>query len=221
MENCCGSDELKYISEDSLLQNMGRSLSKCRISPEKYMYETNDPLLVPGRDSEGESDFKREITPTSRITLETINPDTIEFIPHKKKIIDAKVVDVYDGDTCTIIYEYGNEFLKTKIRVLGVDTPEKSVRGALNNTDIGDLEERAGEYVKESVVDLIGDKIIKVKMNKFDKYGGRINGIIYLPIGSGYITLKDYLVSKKYAKPYLGGKKEPWTSEELVYILNN
>lgn len=153
--------------------------------------------------------------------LEKVDPDTIEFIPHRKKIINAKVVDVYDGDTCTVVYEYGREFLKTKIRVLGVDTPEISLKGELNNTEIGDLEEKAARRVKESVVELIGDKIIKVKMNKFDKYGGRINGIIYLPIESGYITLTDYLVSKKYAKPYLGGKKEAWTVEELEYILNN
>jgi len=194
-------------------------MGNCCTGESKYI---SDDLLITPRDLESTSDKKD--------TLETVDPDTIEFIPHKKEIIEAKVVDVYDGDTCTIIYSYGSEFLKTKIRVIGVDTPEMSVRGELRGTDIGNLEQKAGTHVKKAVIDLIEGKILKVKMNKFDKYGGRINGDIYLELpenftpdkdGTRCLTLTDFLISKKYARKYSGDKKEAWTEEELNYILEN
>ena len=153
--------------------------------------------------------------------LKKVDPGTVELLPRKKEIIKARVIDVYDGDTCTIIYVYKSVVLGAKIRVLGVDTPEKSVRGKLRGTEIGDLEEKAGLHVTNKVEKLIGGKLISVKMNKFDKYGGRVNGSIFLPKGSKYATLTEYLISKKYAKEYYGTEKEEWTTEELQYILNH
>lgn len=155
------------------------------------------------------------------LTLERLESGDIEILPYKKKKIPAKVVSVYDGDTCTIIYPYGKEFLKTKIRVSGVDTPELSVRGETRGSELGELEEKAALHVKNVVQNLIEGKIIDVKMNKFDKYGGRVNGNIFLPEDCGYETLTEFLVVKKYAREYSGQKKENWTKEELEYILEN
>ena len=52
-------------------------------------------------------------------TLENINCEEISDVPQQDKIIQAKVVDVYDGDTFTIVYCHGNEFLKLKLRFFG------------------------------------------------------------------------------------------------------
>jgi endonuclease YncB( thermonuclease family) len=157
-----------------------------------------------------------------KYTLENFDHTTIEFIPCRKEFIYAKVIDVYDGDTCTILYEYENIFLKTKIRINGVDTPEKRIKGPLKNTDIGNLQKKAAIHVKNDVVNLLENKIVKVVMNKFDKYGGRVNGDIYLPEEcNSNKTLADYLISKKYAKKYSGKKKELWTEKELLFILEN
>ena len=153
--------------------------------------------------------------------LDNSTLETVELFPHKNKIIEADVKDVYDGDTFTIFYVYKGVVLGTKIRLLGVDTPEVSLRGELNNTEIGDLEEKAAIHVKNQVVNLIKDKRLKVKLKKFDKYGGRVIGTLFLPPNTGYDTLTDYLISKKYAKPYKGNKKEPWTQDELNFILQN
>ena len=154
-------------------------------------------------------------------TLENFDHTTIDFIPHRKEIIDARVIDCYDGDTLTLLYSYGEEFLKTKIRVIGIDTPEIRVLGALKGTSIGNLEQEAAVHVKNDVKNLVENKILKVRMDKFDKYGGRINGVIFLPPETGYNTLTDYLIAKRYAKQYSGNKKEEWTREELNYILEH
>lgn len=161
--------------------------------------------------------------------LEEVDPKEIDHVPHKNKIIRARVVDVYDGDTCTVIFGYGNSFLKFKIRVLGVDTPEKVVRGYdrddSEEVEMAKLEEEAGEFVAEKVRNIIDQKILDIKIKKWDMYGGRLNGEIFLDTvleksEPGY-TLSDYLLDKKYAKPYTGrGKKEKWTQEELGYILS-
>ena len=41
----------------------------------------------------------------------------------------AKVLDVYDADTCTLLIDVGfNIHLKEKVRLLGIDTPEIKTR---------------------------------------------------------------------------------------------
>lgn len=155
------------------------------------------------------------------VTLSSVLPESIDSVPRRGQIIDARVIDVYDGDTCTVIFEYYGGYLKTKLRILGVDTPEVRLRGEIKNTEIGQLEQLAGKYVKEKVQGLIQSKIIQIRMDKHDKYGGRINGMVFLPNECDYTTLTEYLLDKKYAKPYNGGKKEAWTEGELNYILEN
>ena len=153
--------------------------------------------------------------------LYKVNPDDIPLIPYKDEIIDARVVDVYDGDTCTILYSNQGVIVKEKIRVLGIDTPEKVVKGERHGTPLGELEERAAEHVQQKVEKLLLDKLICVKRTKFDKFGGRHNGELYFPLNYEWGTLTEYLDSNKYGKVYTGKKKEPWTEEELEYILNN
>jgi len=153
--------------------------------------------------------------------LYKINPDTVPFIHHKGEIIEARIVDVYDGDTITVLYMYQNIPMKKKIRVLGIDTPEKIVRGKKKGTYLGNLEEAAGNHVKNKVEVLLNEKIIPLEIQKNDKYGGRLNGVVYFPPGSEWETLTDYLLANKYGRPYSGDEKKDWTEEELIYILNN
>lgn len=150
-------------------------------------------------------------------SFEWPEPKSIPSIPFKRQRINAFVCNVYDGDTCSVIFRFGGDFLKYKIRVLGVDTPEVSIRGEKNNTPIGDLEEEAGKYVRDKVKDLIEGRECDVIFDKWDKYGGRVNGTIFI---NGDVTLTDYLLQKGYAKPYEGKKKETWTTEQLEEILS-
>ena len=154
------------------------------------------------------------------------DPDWIPSTPYKNKMIYAKVVDVYDGDTFTVIIMYGDLPMKLKIRLQGVDAPELVVKkqaGKVYTTEqleLIELEMRAGAHVRDKVKKLIEGKEVIVKLIKCDKYGGRQVGAVYLKPQS-YETLTEYLLSKRYGKPYQAQKKEDWSKSELTYILEN
>lgn len=145
----------------------------------------------------------------------------INSVPFKNERIVVKVTSVYDGDTCTILINRGKDvFDKLNVRVLGIDAPEVNLKGDAKNTPIGKLEMRAGAHVRDKVKPLIEGKECSVVLKKWDKYGGRVVGEIYLP--GEEITLSEYLLGKRYAKVYTGKvKKDEWTRQELNYILKN
>src|SRR6185503_9243546 len=110
-----------------------------------------------------------------RDKLNKISENEVDFIPLKNEKVLCKVVDVYDGDTCTIIYMV-NEYtpVKTKIRIDGIDTPEK--RKGKKTTP---LENEVGHLIADYVSSLILNKILFVVITDFDKYGGRMLGRLY------------------------------------------
>ena len=83
----------------------------------------------------------------------------------------VKCVEVYDGDTITIILYLFNSFYKFKVRLLHINTPEIRTK----NLD----EKKAGFEARDYLRGLILNKIIKIKCGKFDKYG-RLLGEIFL-----------------------------------------
>lgn len=154
------------------------------------------------------------------------NPEWIPSTPYKNKMIYAKVVDVYDGDTFTVIIMYGDVPMKLKVRLQGVDAPELVVKREKNRVysaqeeELIELEMKAGAHVRDKVKKLIEGKEVIIKLLKCDKYGGRQVGTVYLKPQS-YETLTEYLLSKRYGKPYQAQKKEDWKKEELLYIISN
>lgn len=141
--------------------------------------------------------------------LKNANPDDIPALPRKGELIDCRVVDVYDGDTCTVLVCHEGKLLKTKIRIAGVDTPEIRSKS--------ELESKAATFVRDRVREKIQDRILKIKLQKFDKYGGRIVGCLYL---SEEETLADALISQGFGKSYNGRAKETWKDEDFHQILN-
>jgi endonuclease YncB( thermonuclease family) len=127
------------------------------------------------------------------------------------------VVSVYDGDTLTVIYSDEGRFYKTHLRLNGIDTPEVKITGSRKSSEISQLEMRAGKHVRNYVSSITLNRVLRMKLLRFDKYGGRIIGEVYPDDSSE--SLSNLLLSKKYAKPYSGKKKESWKQEELEYIL--
>ena len=105
---------------------------------------------------------------------------------------------IIDGDTIAVKERvYG---LKLKIRVAGIDTPEKGWRAKCEEEQI--LSKKAFDFTASFVS---GNKF-KVSNMKWGKYGGRIVGEV-----SVYGTnLGEELIRRGLAKPYDGGKKESW-----------
>lgn len=131
--------------------------------------------------------------------------------PHQGEIVGAKVLSVYDCDTCTVVYNINNNssypFI-IDIRFAGIDGPEKRT--------LNKLEKEASLLVTKYVSDMILHKEIKLEIMDWDKYGGRIVGVIHV----GDINLNSLLLDQQLVKSFTGSvKKEPWTDDELHKII--
>lgn len=116
----------------------------------------------------------------------------------------AKVVDIYDGDTCTIVFKFNGQFIKHKTRAYGYDTHEMRPSKQLANRDV---EIENAHRQKEAFKQLVfynDDGIVNVELKGFDKYG-RILAIYYGKDKTK--SLNDIMVSEHGAKPYFGGTK--------------
>ena len=128
--------------------------------------------------------------------------------PSRKSCYNFRVVEinrVVDGDTIDVTIDLGFDlFKKERVRVAGVDTPEKRTR---------DLEEKALGYdatnlLKEKLEGAVAgndDLIIRTELDGgFGKYG-RLLGWLY--IGDEDLSLNEQMITEGYAWNYSGGTK--------------
>ena len=170
--------------------------------------DNNDIILI-----------KKNITPTTTTTnkLNTINTNNINKIipelpdfPCQHKLMPCYVYSVYDGDTVSIVYEVNSSLIKTKVRLLGIDTPEMK-RGKNKHIE----EKQAAIICRNYLSSLILNKRINIIMEDVDKYG-RMLGYLYMDGKTK--SINEILIEKNYAKQYKG-KREPWTLMELNTII--
>ena len=116
---------------------------------------------------------------------------------------DYKLTRVLDGDTVEFIMpglpvELGD---KLKLRVLGVDTPEKGGRAACA------AEAKAGDAATAFAEKVLAEAlVVQFEIKEWDKFGGRVLGdVIY----DGK-RLSEELIKAGLARPYFGDKKKSW-----------
>jgi endonuclease YncB( thermonuclease family) len=109
----------------------------------------------------------------------------------------GKCFRIHDGDSCRALIEYKGELITLTIRVAGIDCPEISAKR-------GTLERKLAQTAKERVIALIDGQIVRLKLQGYGKYGGRVIARILLLDGR---DLSDVLISEGLAFPYEGGKK--------------
>jgi endonuclease YncB( thermonuclease family) len=140
--------------------------------------------------------------------LESIDPKTVLKVPFQNKIINARIEDIYDGDTVKIIILFGEMPVKFALRILGIDTPEiRQSDGRLPE------EHHAAVRVRDYIRSLFPNNIAKIRISDWDKYGGRVLGDLFLPTGE---NVSEILMSGGWARKYQGEKKKAWTLEELT-----
>ena len=128
--------------------------------------------------------------------------------PSRKSCYNFRVVEinrVVDGDTIDVTIDLGFDlFKKERVRVAGVDTPEKRTR---------DLEEKelgieATNWLKEKLDGAISgddDLVIRTELvGGMGKYG-RLLGWLY--IGDSELSLNEIMITEGYAWSYSGGTK--------------
>lgn len=126
----------------------------------------------------------------------------------KEKLYSWKVNRVIDGDTIEIIIpSFPEELNPVKIRVRGINTPEKSKVNAKCENEII-LAKQATEFTKTIIFKAIDeDRSIKFSQLSWDKYGGRIVANVHI---GGKTQLSELLIKNGLAKPYDGSRKSSW-----------
>ena len=138
--------------------------------------------------------------------------------PNRKSCYNFRVTSidrVLDGDTIDVTIDLGFDlYKKERVRVAGVDTPEKRTR---------DLEEKelgidATNWLKEKLDGAIAgddDLVIRTELvGGMGKYG-RLLGWLY--IGDSELSLNEIMIEEGYAWAYDGGTKQK-NFEELREI---
>ena len=118
----------------------------------------------------------------------------------------TKIVKVLDGDTIDVLIDLGFDlYKKERVRIAGVDTPEKRTR---------DLEEKelgidATNWLKEKLEStLSGDDQLFIRTELVGGTGkyGRLLGWCY--IGDSELSLNEQMITEGYAWEYDGGTKQ-------------
>ena len=138
--------------------------------------------------------------------------------PNRNSCYNFRVTNidrVLDGDTIDVTIDLGFDlYKKERVRVAGVDTPEKRTR---------DLEEKAlgidaTNWLKEKLDGAIAgddDLVIRTELvGGVGKYG-RLLGWLY--IGDADVSLNEQMIDEGYAWAYDGGTKQK-NFEELREI---
>jgi len=114
-----------------------------------------------------------------------------------------KIVRAVDGDTVEVQVDFLPKELgdKLKIRIWGVDTPEKGFRAHSEHEE--QMGEKASEYTKGLIANA---KDIKIQLIMWDKFGGRVLGDVIIDGKS----LRQLLLDNGYAREYYGDKKQSW-----------
>ena len=118
----------------------------------------------------------------------------------------TKINRVVDGDTIDVTIDLGFDlYKKERVRVAGVDTPEKRTR---------DKEEKAlgldaTEWLKDKLDETIkGDEELLIRTELKGGVGkyGRLLGWLY--VGDADISLNEQMITEGYAWAYDGGTKQ-------------
>ena len=141
--------------------------------------------------------------------------------PSRKSCYNFRVVSidkVVDGDTIDVTIDLGFDlFKKERVRVAGIDTPEKRTR----NLEEKALGLDATAWIKdhlEGAIDGDDDLIIRTELDGGVGKYGRLLGWLY--IGDATVSLNEKMIDEGYAWAYDGGTKNK-NFEELREIRRN
>lgn len=152
---------------------------------------------------------------------------------------------VYDGDTLAdvhiklldivvppedlsnrwpgVVFKADGVYAETRIRIAGIDTPER--RPSKNRADKTprseaerDAEKAAAMRARRALIDLLkdADGLIMIENPEFGKYAQRIVAKLYVMGSDDVLTsVADYMITNGHAYEYDGGtrKEFPWTTD--------
>jgi len=174
-----------------------------------------------------------------RELLQKATKDSVpEFSLEGQKLL-AKVVGVYDADTCRVVFFLHDRPVRFSVRLTGIDTPE--MRPSRNKPN-RDLEKKLAVRARNRLIQLVtsveinlddnwrrnrvqglidrdNDKLVVLECGEFDKYGRLLGRLFQEPVGgsssknSDNNSVNDTLIKEGVARVYHGGTKsrQPWS----------
>jgi endonuclease YncB( thermonuclease family) len=128
---------------------------------------------------------------------------------YENKLVTAKIVSVYDGDTCNAIFrvDVGLPYYNYKVRLVDIDTPEMKPPLNTPNRDIIIAKaKQARDFIKEKT----NGQLVTLELQGLDKYG-RVLAKIYLSAQPTQEScINTLLIGAGLAKAYDGGTKAEW-----------
>ena len=129
--------------------------------------------------------------------------------PSRKSCYNFRVIKVdkvLDGDTIDVTIDLGFDlYKKERVRIAGVDTPEKRTR----NLEEKELGIDATNWLKKELEDVLaGDDELIVRTELHGGVGkyGRLLGWLY--VGDETVSLNEQMIEQGYAHAYDGGTKD-------------
>lgn len=128
---------------------------------------------------------------------------------YENRLVTAKIVSVYDGDTCNAIFrlDTGLPYYNYKVRLIGIDTPEmKPPINTPNRDQIIAKAKQARDFIKERTT----GQLVTLELQGLDKYG-RVLARIYLSAQPTQEScINTLLIGAGLANAYDGGTKTEW-----------
>ena len=128
--------------------------------------------------------------------------------PSRKSCYNFRCLEinrVVDGDTIDVTIDLGFDlYKKERVRVAGVDTPEKRTR----NLEEKALGIDATNWLKEKLESAIAgddDLVIRTELDGGVGKYGRLLGWLY--VGESDVSLNELMIAEGYAHEYDGGTK--------------
>lgn len=123
--------------------------------------------------------------------------------PREARILTGRVVKVSDGDTVTVLEEREGDKTQVKVRLDGIDAPEKS--------------QPFGEYCRKNLAAKVAGKEISVRVRKLDRYGRSIGNIEFQ--GGGSVNLQQVKEGcawfyRQYAREHERSERELYEAAE-------
>lgn len=174
-------------------------LSQLNNESDIFHSEQIDPEKI---DPEQKCEYSSSISPiisevSAPLSIYDCTKENTEWFSLKGFKLECKCIDVYDGDTVTLIIPIHEHFYKKKCRLLGIDTAE--IRSK-------DLHEKNRAFLaKKFVHEKIYNKIVKVVCDTWDKYG-RLLVTIYLLDEEK--SINQQILDKNLGYIYTGGTKK-------------
>jgi endonuclease YncB( thermonuclease family) len=162
---------------------------------------------------------------TSQPEMEGLCEATVNSCPLfslQGKMLMAKVVDVYDGDTCDIVVSYLGTPHRFKARMYGYDSPEMKPSLKIPNRD--EIKAKAKE-AKQRLIQLVTNgaetisnhrHLIQILCGDFDKYGRLLVTALPPEYSAPSLTIADcfessfnhIMIQDGHGYAYFGGTKQ-------------